>query len=60
MGMMGRPQHRSLPPDIAHRLADAGLYRLLTPQVFGGHEAAPESFFLVIERLARADAAAAW
>jgi alkylation response protein AidB-like acyl-CoA dehydrogenase len=52
--------HRALPPDVADALADAGLYRLLTPQACGGHEAPPASFVLVIEQLARADAAAAW
>jgi alkylation response protein AidB-like acyl-CoA dehydrogenase len=41
-------------------LADAGLYRLLTPQALGGHEAPPASFYLVVEQLAHADAAAAW
>lgn len=51
---------RSLPADVANLLADAGLYRLLTPQALGGHEAPPGSFYLVIEQLARADAAAAW
>jgi alkylation response protein AidB-like acyl-CoA dehydrogenase len=52
--------HRSLPPDVADLLTDAGLYRLLTPQAFGGHEAPPGSFYLVVEQLATADAAAAW
>ena len=51
---------RSLPPDIAEALAQAGLYRLLTPRTYGGHEAAPASYFLLIEQLARSDAAAAW
>jgi alkylation response protein AidB-like acyl-CoA dehydrogenase len=51
---------RSLPADVANQLAEAGLYRLLTPQALGGHEAPPGSFYLVIEQLARADAAAAW
>ncbi len=51
---------RSLPPDIADSLAAAGLYRLLTPAAYGGHETPPASYFLLIERLARADAAAAW
>ena len=51
---------RALPQDVANLLADAGLYRLLTPQALGGHEAAPASFYLVIEQLARADAASAW
>lgn len=51
---------RSLPQDVADQLADAGLYRLLTPQALGGHEAPPGSFYLVVEQLARADASAAW
>ena len=51
---------RWLPQDIADALAEAGLYRLLTPAAYGGHEAPPASFYLVIEQLARADAAAAW
>ena len=51
---------RCLPQDIADSLAAAGLYRLLTPAAFGGHEAPPASFYQVIELLARADAATAW
>lgn len=51
---------RALPPDVADLLAEAGLYRLLTPQALGGHEAPPGSYYLVIEQLARTDAAAAW
>ncbi|MDT7835566.1 acyl-CoA dehydrogenase family protein [Aquabacterium sp. OR-4] len=51
---------RALPADLANALAEAGLYRLLTPAAYGGHEAPPASFWCVIERLARADAAAAW
>lgn len=53
-------KNRFLPQDIAHALAEAGLYRLLTPLAYGGFEAPPASFVHVIERLARADAAAAW
>jgi indole-3-acetate monooxygenase len=51
---------RHLPQDIADMLAGAGLYRLLTPQAHGGHEVHPATFYAVIERLARADAATAW
>jgi len=51
---------RHLPQDIADSLANAGLYRLLTPQAHGGHEAHPATFYAVIEQLARADAATAW
>ena len=53
-------RQRFLPQDIAAELAAAGLYRMLTPAVYGGHEADVRTFVLVIERLARADAAAAW
>ena len=51
---------RALPQDVADLLAEAGMYRLLTPQALGGYEAPPASFYLVIEQLARADAACAW
>ncbi|OYT94143.1 MAG: acyl-CoA dehydrogenase, partial [Pseudomonas sp. PGPPP3] len=52
--------HRWLPQDIADSLAEAGLYRMLTPKVHGGHEVPPGSFYRVVEQLARGDAAAAW
>ena len=51
---------RHLPQEIAQALAEAGLYRMLTPQHLGGHEVDARTFVLVIERLARADASAAW
>ena len=64
LALAGRSQafeaQRSMPADVVNLLAEAGLYRLLTPQTLGGHEAPPASFYLVIEQLARADAAAAW
>lgn len=64
LALAGRSQEfetrRALPQDVADLLAEAGLYRLLTPQQYGGHEAPPASFYLVIEQLARADAASAW
>jgi alkylation response protein AidB-like acyl-CoA dehydrogenase len=51
---------RSLPPEVADALADAGFHGLLTPRDCGGPELHVASFFEVIERLARADAASAW
>lgn len=51
---------RALPPDVVDLMAEAGLYRLLTPAACGGLEVSPAQFFQLIERLARADAAAAW
>lgn len=53
-------QTRHLPQDVADQLADSGLYRMLTPRQYGGHEVDIMTFALVIERLARADASAAW
>jgi len=51
---------RYLPQAIAQALADEGLYGVLTPRRLGGHGADIATFVLVIERLARADASAAW
>lgn len=51
---------RRLPPDVADALAGLGLMRLLTPVDYGGAELHPAEFFRVIERVARADASAAW
>ncbi|MCK4124501.1 flavin-dependent monooxygenase [Ralstonia pseudosolanacearum] len=53
-------QARHLPQEIADELAARGLYRMLTPRSFGGHEVDIMTFASVIERLARADASAAW
>ncbi|WP_394830101.1 acyl-CoA dehydrogenase family protein [Pendulispora rubella] len=53
-------RQRFLPQDIATELAAAGLYRMLTPAALGGYEVDVHTFVLVIERLARADASAAW
>jgi len=49
-----------LPQDIADDLAAAGLYRLLTPTEYGGHEVSAGLFVEIIERLAQADASTAW
>lgn len=51
---------RFLPHDIAEDLAQAGLYRMLTPAVYGGHETHVRTFVEVIERLAETEASAAW
>jgi indole-3-acetate monooxygenase len=51
---------RSLPPDIADALAEAGFYSLLTPRACGGAQVHVATFFDVVERLARSDASAAW
>lgn len=51
---------RRLPADLAEALAGLGLMRLLTPAACGGPELHPAVFFRAIERVARADASAAW
>lgn len=51
---------RHLPQSLAQALADAGLYRMFTPHHLGGHEVDVGTFVQVIERLARANASAAW
>lgn len=51
---------RRLPRDLADGLAALGLMRLLTPRSCGGPELHPAEFFRVVERVARADASAAW
>jgi alkylation response protein AidB-like acyl-CoA dehydrogenase len=51
---------RHLPQGIAQTLADAGFYRMFTPHHLGGHEVDVGTFVQVIERLARANASAAW
>ncbi|MDP1736926.1 MAG: acyl-CoA dehydrogenase family protein [Caulobacter sp.] len=51
---------RRLPPDLAKKFAQAGLFRMLLPAVLGGHETPPAQLALAIETLAQADASAAW
>lgn len=51
---------RHVPADLARRMADAGLYRMLQPRVYGGLELDPASFFAVIETITAADGAVGW
>jgi alkylation response protein AidB-like acyl-CoA dehydrogenase len=53
-------QVRRLPADLAQRMAEARLFAMLTPAAYGGVETDPLTFVEVIERLAIADASAAW
>jgi alkylation response protein AidB-like acyl-CoA dehydrogenase len=53
-------RERHLPHGIANDLAACGLYGLFTPRKYGGLEVDMHTFVLVIERLARSDASAAW
>ncbi|MDX1433555.1 MAG: acyl-CoA dehydrogenase family protein, partial [Gammaproteobacteria bacterium] len=49
-----------LPHELAARIADAGLFRLLVPRSLGGDELDQPTYVRVIEELARADASTAW
>ena len=51
---------RRLPPEVAARLRDAGMFRLMMPKEWGGPELRPSEQVEVIEELARANASAAW
>jgi alkylation response protein AidB-like acyl-CoA dehydrogenase len=53
-------QLRQLPQDLAERMARDGLYQVCTPQEFGGSECSPRIYAEIVERLATADASAAW
>lgn len=52
--------HRSLPQDIARRFAEAGIYDLLKPRLYGGLETHPQVFLDIIEQLATVSGSAAW
>ena len=51
---------RRMPGDLAGRMAEAGLFGLLVPEVYGGAETDPLTMVEIIERLAIADGSAAW
>jgi indole-3-acetate monooxygenase len=51
---------RRLPADLARRFADADLFRLAIPRVYGGGELHPADTVRVIEELSRADGSAGW
>lgn len=51
---------RSMPRDLAERFAEAGLFRMLIPAMYGGAQVHPREFFETIETAARADGAVGW
>ena len=53
-------KERHLPNELAEKLARVGLYRMFIPRALGGLEADVHTFVAVVEKLAQANAAAAW
>ncbi|NOT53441.1 MAG: hydrolase [Deltaproteobacteria bacterium] len=51
---------RRLPADLAHQLAEAGLFRIAQPRVYGGAELHPSDIARVIEEVSRADGSVGW
>ena len=51
---------RRLPADLARTMAEASVFRLVTPQRFGGLEAPPRTFVETVETLSTANASAGW
>ncbi len=49
-----------IPSDLAQTFAEAGLFRLAIPAVYGGSELHPADIIQVIEQLSRADGSAGW
>ncbi|HEX2298703.1 MAG TPA: acyl-CoA dehydrogenase family protein, partial [Pseudonocardiaceae bacterium] len=51
---------RTMPPELVARVEAAGLFRMLRVRALGGLELDPPTVVDVVERLAHADASAAW
>lgn len=51
---------RQLPPSLAGRFREEGLFRLCVPRAYGGAEVSPLTLVETLEHLAAADASAAW
>lgn len=51
---------RRLPADLARTMAEASVFRLVTPRRFGGLEAPPRTFVETVETLSTANASAGW
>ena len=53
-------QQRRVPSDLIRALANAGLFRLATPRVYGGEETSFVTLARTIEELSRADGSVGW
>ena len=53
-------RERRLMPEVAHAMAEAGLYRIAAPRRIGGTEADPMTQIATIEAVAKADGSTGW
>lgn len=51
---------RRLPADLARKLAEGGLFRMVTPSVYGGLECSPRQIVDAVEAVSEANASAGW
>ena len=51
---------RRLPADLAAKLAQGGLFRMVTPAAYGGLECTPKQIVEAVEAVAEANASAGW
>jgi len=51
---------RRIPADLAQALAEAGLFRMVVPEAYGGFELHPAVVIETVETLARADGSTGW
>lgn len=51
---------RRMPEDLARRMAEAGLFRLLVPTRYGGLQIHPRILFETLEETSRADGSVGW
>jgi len=51
---------RRMPDDLARRMAEAGLFRIVVPRQYGGAQVHPRTFFETLEATSRADGAVGW
>jgi indole-3-acetate monooxygenase len=56
----GIEQQRRVPTELIRAMADAGLFRLATPRVYGGEEISFVALARTIEELSRADGSVGW
>ena len=51
---------RRMPADLAARMAQQGMFRLLVPAEYGGLQVHPRTFFETLEQTARSDGSVGW